>query len=299
MVEQILDSIGAAIGSIIGFIPQLLAFLLVLGVGFLLAKGAQKLVGALLDRVGFDGLVERGGVKQWMARSRYDASDLLARGVFWVSMLFVLQLAFGVFGPNPVSAILTGLIGYLPNVFAAALIIIVAAAVSAVVRDVIDAATSALSYGRMLANGTAIAIMVVAAFAAASQLGIAPAIDNGLFYAGLAALVGIAVVAIGGAGITPMREYWARTLRRLESEAPAIRAEVSQAPGRVEERTRERREQVRAATEEAREPVVRAWDRVARSGVDRHPALSRPREAPPADMPKGLRQGPRYLADCY
>ncbi|MHB1323461.1 MAG: mechanosensitive ion channel family protein [Coriobacteriia bacterium] len=255
MVEQILDSIGAAIGSIIGFIPQLLAFLLVLGVGFLLAKGAQKLVGALLDRVGFDRLVERGGVKQWMARSRYDASDLLARGVFWVSMLFVLQLAFGVFGPNPVSAILTGLIGYLPNVFAAALIIIVAAAVSAVVRDVIDAATSALSYGRMLANGTAIAIMVVAAFAAASQLGIAPAIVNGLFYAGLAAVVGIAVVAIGGAGITPMREYWARTLRRLESEAPAIRAEVSQAPGRVEERTRERREQVRAATEEAREPV--------------------------------------------
>lgn len=256
VLDRILTAIGDAVGAVIAFIPALLAFLVVLGVGYLIAKGLQRLTDALLERVGFDRLVERGGVKKWMARSRYDASDLLARGVFWVGMIFVLQLAFGVFGPNPVSAILNGLIAYLPNVFAAALIVVVAAAISAVVRDMIDAATGTLSYGKMLANGTAIAIMVVAGFAAASQLGIAPAIVNGLFFAILAAVVGIAVVAIGGSGITPMREYWSRTLHRVEAEAPMIKQEVQQAPGRVERRAQERREQAQEVMhEEERQPV--------------------------------------------
>lgn len=256
VLDRILTAIGDAVGSVIAFIPALLAFLVVLGIGYLIAKALQKLTNALLDRVGFDRLVERGGVKRWMARSRYDASDLLARGVFWVGMIFVLQLAFGVFGPNPVSSILNGLIAYLPNVFAAALIIVIAAAISAVARDVIDAATGSLSYGRMLANGTAIAIMVVAGFAAVSQLGIAPAIVNGLFYAILAAVVGIAVVAIGGSGIMPMREYWSRTLHRVETEAPVIKQQAQQAPARVERRAQERREQVQGVVhEEDREPV--------------------------------------------
>lgn len=256
MLTRIVNSIGDAIGAIIAFIPEFLAFLVVLGVGYLIAKALQKATDAVLERVGFDRLVERGGVQKWMARSRYDASDLMARGVFWVAMLFVLQLAFGVFGPNPVTAILTGLIAYLPNVFAAALIIVVAAAVSAVVRDVVDAATGSLSYGRLLANGTAIAIMVVAGFAAASQLGIAPAIVNGLFYALLATIAGIAIVSIGGAGIQPMREYWARALQRVEAETPTLKQQVSSARGRVEQRAERRREQVQGiAHEEEREPV--------------------------------------------
>lgn len=52
---------------------------------------------------GFDRLVERGGLETALARSRLDASSILARIVFYVAFLFVLQLAFGVLttlGPN-------------------------------------------------------------------------------------------------------------------------------------------------------------------------------------------------------
>lgn len=256
VVNRILTAIGDAVGAIIAFIPALIGFLVVLGVGYLIAKGLEKLTDVILGRVGFNRLVERGGVKRWMARTQWEASDIIGRGVFWVAMIFVLQLAFSVFGPNAVSAILTGLIAYLPNVFAAAFIVIIAAAVAAVVRDMIDAATGALSYGKWIANGTAVAIMVVAGFAALSQLRIAPAIVNGLFYAVLAAVVGIAVVAVGGAGITPMREYWTRTLRRVEAEAPNIRQGTREAPQRVKERAEQRKEQVTTTVREPeREPV--------------------------------------------
>lgn len=256
MLARIVAAIGDAIGAVIAFIPELLAFLVVLGIGYLVAKGIQKLTNLLLERVRFDKLVERGGVKRLMERSKYDASDLFARGVFWVVMLFVLQLSFGVFGPNPVSTVLTGLIGYLPNIFAAAIILTIAAAVGAVVRDLIDAATPRLTYGRAIANAAAVAILVVASFAALSQLGIAPAIVNGLFYAILAIIAGTTIIALGGSGIGPLREYWARGLRRVEAEAPKLREQAAEAPERMKERAEERKVQVQGmAQEPERVPV--------------------------------------------
>jgi hypothetical protein len=44
--------------------------------------------------------------------------------------LIVLQLAFGVFGSNPMSDMLAGVVAYLPKVIAAILIIVIAAAMS-------------------------------------------------------------------------------------------------------------------------------------------------------------------------
>lgn len=255
MVTRIVNAIGDAIGSIIAFIPALLAFLVVLGIGYLVAKGLQKLTDALLTRVGFNRLVERGGIKQMLERSQWDASDLMARGVFWVVMIFVLQLAFGVFGPNPVSAVLTGLIAYLPNVFAAGIILIVAAAVAAAVRDLVMAAVSGVSYGRTIANVLAIAIMVVAAFAALSQLRIAPAIVNGLFYAILVALAGVIVIAVGGSGIQPLREYWTRALDRAEREAPRLRQQTSGGTERMKEQAERRAQQIPVSQERRRVEV--------------------------------------------
>ena len=73
--------------------------------------------------------MERGGIKQALARSKYDPSDIIAKLAFWLIFLVALQIAFGVFGPNPISD-LQGLIAYLPNVLVAIVIIVVAAAIA-------------------------------------------------------------------------------------------------------------------------------------------------------------------------
>jgi hypothetical protein len=84
------------------FVPNLVAFLLVLALGYFIAKAIGKVVDKVLERVGFDHAVERGGIKQAMARSKYDASDIVSKLVFYTLFLLVLQLAFGVFGLHPV-----------------------------------------------------------------------------------------------------------------------------------------------------------------------------------------------------
>ncbi len=204
------------------FVPKLAAALLILLVGYFLAK----LVSRILERVGFDRVVERGGVRQVLARSRYDASDILAKLVFWTIMLLVLQLAFGVFGSNPISELLRGLIAYLPNVFVAILILVIAAAIARAVTDLLASLLSSVQGGQVLARAAGIAVLVFAFFAALDQLQIAPRIVTGLWYALLAAVVGSVIVAVGGGGIRTMQRYWDQTASRAEQRGPELRDQV-------------------------------------------------------------------------
>ena len=231
-------------GRVAVFLPKFLGFLVILIIGYFIAKALGTLFEKVLERVGFDRAVERGGVKEALARTSYDASDIVGKLVFYLLFLLVLQLAFGVFGPNPISDLLEGIIAYLPNVIAAILIIVVAAAVAAAVRELAGAALANLSWGRLLANVAGGAILTVGFFAAVSQLQIAPAIVNAVFYAILAIIVGSLVIAIGGGGIQPMKERWQSALERLDAELPKARRVVAGAEPRVKAQVEMERNQM-------------------------------------------------------
>lgn len=221
--------VESAWSDVATFVPRLAAFLLILVIGYLVAKAVAKVLDKVLERVGFDRAVERGGVRQALSQSRYDASDLVSKVVFYGLMLLVLQMAFGVFGPNPVNDLLTDVVAYLPKVVAAIVIIVVAAAIAAGVKDLVSNALGGLSYGRALGTGAAASVLTIGVFAALSQLEIAPVIVNGLFYGLLAVVVGSAVIAIGGGGIQPMRQRWEKALTKYDVEKPRIQQELQAA----------------------------------------------------------------------
>lgn len=212
------NAFSDALARVVELTPKILLFLVILIVGWLVAKAVARLLDAILDKVGFDRWVERGGVKDALNRAQYDASDLLSKIVFYALFLVVLQLAFGVFGPNPVSSLIEGIVAYLPNIFVAILIIVVAAYLASAVRDITRAALGGVAYGPTLATGAYVAVLVIGVFAALDQLRIAPNIIQGLFYALLAIVAGSAIVSIGGGGIQPMRRRWERWLSDAEQE---------------------------------------------------------------------------------
>lgn len=244
---QFSRGIEEAWANVAEFIPKFVGFLAVLIVGWIIAKALGKIADKVLERVGFDKAVERGGVKKALERSQYDASTLVSKIVFYTLFLIVLQMAFGVFGANPVSVLLAGVIAYLPKVLAAIIILVVASAIAAGVKEIVEASLGGLSYGRTLALAASTAIVAIGFFAALDQLQIAPAIVNGLFYAALAIIVGSSVIAIGGGGIGPMRSQWEKALNKLEQDAPQMRQQTQGAGERVQQRYDERKEQVRAA----------------------------------------------------
>ena len=208
--------------SIADFVPRFLAFLVVLLVGWYVAKLIGNLTVKLLRRIGFDRWVERGGIRQAISGAGWDAAQIVGQIVFFTLFVFVLQLAFGFFGPNPISLLLTQTIAFLPNIFVALAIVVVGLYIANFVRQLVFASLGGLSYGRTVSVISAGAIMVITIFAALNQLHIAPEIVNGLFYSMLAIIVGSAIIAIGGGGIVPMRSVWERTMRRVEDEAPRV-----------------------------------------------------------------------------
>jgi cation transport ATPase len=240
--------------SIITWVPKLIGFLLILGIGYFVAKAIEKVIDGILERVGFDRLVERGGLKTALSRSKLDPSSILARIVFYVVFLFVLQLAFGVFGPNPISNLIQGIVAFLPKVFVAILIVVITAAVATATKTLVESLLGGLSYGRTLAVIASAAVWFVGIAAALNQIEVAPEIVNGLFYAVLALVVGVGIVAIGGGGIQPMRERWQRALSKVDEEAPRMKRDAQGGT----ERVREQAEDVKRGLRESPTGDVRA-----------------------------------------
>ena len=212
--------------DVVTFAPKLLGFFIILLIGFLIAKALSKVVSALLERVGFDRLVERGALRQAFERNKTDASDVIGVIVFWLVFLIALQLAFGIWGPNPISDLLEGLIRYLPNVIVAVVIVVIAAVLARVLTDILEPMLGPVRGGSIIAKGAGLAILVVGVFAALDQLQVAPFVVTGLFYALLLVIVGSAVVAFGVGGIPIARTYLERWSSSMAVTARDVKAEV-------------------------------------------------------------------------
>ncbi len=238
--------VSNAFSNVATFVPKLLIFLVILIIGFIIAKAITKAVSAVLSRVGFDKAVERGGVRKALESSKYDASDILAKVVYYAIMLFVLSTAFGVFGPNPISDYLHAVIAYLPLVFVAIVIVIIASAVAAAVKALIENSLSGLSYAKLLGNLASGLVLALGVIAALDQLHIATNVVNAVLYATLAAFVGIAVVAIGGGGISTMSSRWQAMAAKYDEEKPRIAEAARNAPS-VRDQAKQAKETAQAA----------------------------------------------------
>ncbi|QOC91795.1 mechanosensitive ion channel family protein [Micromonospora craniellae] len=216
------DAVGDTLRAILLFLPKAVAFVAILVAGWLIAKAVLKLVGRLLERVGFDRAVERGGIRRALARSRYDASDIVARLAYYGILLLTLYLAFGIWGPNPISDLIAGVIAWLPRAFVAIVIVVVAAAIASAVKDLISGALGGLSYGRLLATVASAFILGLGIIAALNQIGVATAVTTPVLIAVLATVGGILVVGVGGGLIRPMQSRWESWLSRAETESRTI-----------------------------------------------------------------------------
>lgn len=216
--------VSDAWSSIARFVPRLVGFLAIALAGWLLVRVAMRIVKAGLGRVGFDRAVERGGIGRLLARSGYDASAVLGRLIQATLLLFVAQLAFGVFGPNPVSDLIRGVVAFLPRIAVAVVVVVVGAALAAAARSFLSGVLAGLSYGPLVGTLAAVLIMIGFVKAALDEVQVATSVTTPILYALLATLVGIAVVGVGGGLIRPMERRWEDVLYRGERELGPARA---------------------------------------------------------------------------
>jgi hypothetical protein len=208
---------------------KVLMLLVVLLIGWFIARILRRVARRLLTRVGVDrmpgighrdGEPSEGGLNR--LTSQFKPSDLLAKLIYYAVLLFTVQLAFSVFGPNPVSDLIHSVVAWLPKAFVACLIVIVAVAIGGAVFDIISSALGGLPYGRMLGRAVQVAILALGGIAALNQIGVATTVTMPVLITVLATIGGIAVVGVGGGLIAPMRLRWERMLDRAEAEGGRV-----------------------------------------------------------------------------
>lgn len=217
-------SLSSTLDTVIAFVPKLLMFLVVLVIGWIIAKVVSKLVATVLDKVGFDRVLERAGVTQYFSGS-FGPIELLAKIIYYWILLVALQLALQAFGPNPLTDIINQIFAWLPQLIVAIVIVIIVMAIANAVYEVLSNALSSASYGSMVAKAAQVAIIGFGLIAALNQIGIAVSVTNSVMIAILATLSGVLIVGVGGGLIGPMRQRWEGWLQQAQAEAKSGRGE--------------------------------------------------------------------------
>lgn len=172
--------------GVANFMPTLLAAIVLVAVGLIIGSIFFKLVGNLvkfakidnaLRAAGFDKVVEKAGVS-------LDSGYFLGKLVEWFVVVAFLVAAFDVLGLKQVTTFLSDVVlGYLPQVMVAALIIIIAAVVAEAAQKIVvgsarAAGIKSVNFAGALAKW---AVWVFAILASIMQLGIAVSFINTLF----------------------------------------------------------------------------------------------------------------------
>src|SRR5215212_12074058 len=101
-----------ALSTFLSYIPQLIGAIVILIIGYIVAKVLQAVVGRVLQAVGFDGWMERGGIKQFFdrAQTNHTPATILGLLVFWFVFIIALTMATDALGIPQVSAVFGPLI---------------------------------------------------------------------------------------------------------------------------------------------------------------------------------------------
>lgn len=221
-------SLQHMLDSVVRIVPKLIVFVVILVIGWIVAKIIERAVTMILERTHFDRVAQRGVVGRALERSDYDAARLIARLFFYAVMLITLQVAFNVFGRNPISDILRSIVAWLPRLAVAIIIIVIASWIAVAVKDIVAAALSGVTYGRLLANAAAAFIIILGIIAALNQIGIATTVTEPVLITGLATIGAILAIGVGGGLIKPMQQRWERMLSAGERDMETVRSSAYQ-----------------------------------------------------------------------
>jgi small-conductance mechanosensitive channel len=185
----------------LGALPALIGALLILVIGFIIAKVLQGVVTRVLQSMGFEGWMESGGVKQFFERSqtRQTPLSILGKLVFWLVFFIAITMAVDTLGISAISDVLAQFIAYIPQIIAAILILVLATLLANFVAGIVRGATGSELAGSIAQYG----IIVFAAFAALTQLGIAEELiaPTFLILLGGVALAAALAFGLGGQGV--------------------------------------------------------------------------------------------------
>lgn len=190
--DALQTSFQAAFAQIILWTPKLVGMIVVLVVGYIVARILDRAVSALSQSLGLETAAEKSGLAASMKQVGIKSSVpfILGRLVFWLTICVFLTAAFNTLGLEKVSAAMDKIVGYIPNLVVATVMVVIGLLVATFLRGVV--ATSAdrvgITYAQHLANGCYYVLALMTFLAAFEQLDIKFALLQQMMLIAFAAL---------------------------------------------------------------------------------------------------------------
>lgn len=238
--QSLLGAMSALWAPVAAFIPRLFGALLVVAVGFVVAKLLDTLLSKVLAKVGVDRLVAGTGVTKLLGRAgiRLPISALIGKIVYWFVLLIFLVSAAESLGLARVSATLDMLALYVPKVFGAGVILLVGVLLAQLVNGLVRGAAEGvgLEYASGLARVAQGLVIIIIISVAIGQLEVKTELLN---YVIAIALISVGLAAALALGLGS-RELVSQILagiyvRELYEVGQRVRLEGLQLEGEIEE----------------------------------------------------------------
>ena len=244
------DSLQQGFDAFFAFLPNLLAFLVILVIGYFVAKVVKGLVSKGLEKLGMDKALKESEAGGYVERVTPGATPSRGIGqvVFYLVFAFFFFSAIGALKIPALTTFMNQVLAYLPNVIAAIVIFVVAAALAGAIAGGVAKLMGDTPTGKVVAAVVPSLILVIAAFMILEQLQIAPEIVRIAFAATIGALALGLALAFGLGG----RQVAARMLEDAYQKGREQKGQVEQdletAKDRGEERADEAKQKLGSDT---------------------------------------------------
>ena len=217
--QQQLDVFLASLTSfwtqLAGFVPQLLAAMVLLFVGWILANLARTGVVKLLDILRFNSLAEKTGIEAFLKQGHLDISlgRIIANLVYWVIIFVVIVTVANSLGLHMVAELFNKVVLYIPNLIVAILVLVFGVLVARFINRLVFAYLNNIGLQGSLTISTLAeyAVIIFVVFVALEQLDIGTTLLTAAFQIGFGA-IGLAFALAFGLG---GREWAASVIKRM------------------------------------------------------------------------------------
>jgi len=233
---DILQSLQNAFTTFLSYVPNVIGALLVLIIGYIIARLIRAGISKLLRKVRVDEKLTHGSGGEYVARfsPQGKPSQLVGLVVQYVLMVFVIVSAVGTLNIPAVTGFMTLVLSYLPNVIAALLIFLVAAAIAAAVGGLVHRTMGDTPTGRVARSAAPTLVMAIAVFMILNQLGIAETIVNTTYIALIGAVALGSALAFGLGGRDAAADLINSGYRKAQQQSDQVQRDFQTGRERAE-----------------------------------------------------------------
>jgi uncharacterized integral membrane protein len=217
-IDIFLSSLNQFWIELVNFVPKLLAVVVILFFGWLVAKLVRIGVKRLLEITQFDAFAKRSGLESFMRSANFNVtlSGIISQVIYWlVILLFVITCANSL-GMTEVAMLLRELASYLPHIIVAILVVIFGTLFARFINRLVFAWLHSIKFEQALIISTSAeyCIQILAIFIGLEQLGIGMQLIHALFVIVFGAVFLALAIAFGLGG----KDWAAKVIQQAEQK---------------------------------------------------------------------------------